>query len=76
MLPYSGVKRPSSCKKRPITVYPKLLQLKLRIFTKVMKLLVLCTENQFFLIEVLDALGLLIDKKVIFSEKNLYRPHR
>jgi hypothetical protein len=34
-----------------------------------MEVLVLCTENQSFLIKVSDELRLLIDKKVIFSEK-------
>jgi hypothetical protein len=35
-----------------------------------MKVLISCTENPNFFIEVLDELELLIDKKVIFDEKN------
>jgi hypothetical protein len=36
-----------------------------------MKVLILCTENPIFFIEVLDELELFIDKKVIFDEKNI-----
>jgi hypothetical protein len=36
-----------------------------------MKVLILCTENPIFFIEVLDELDLLIHKKVIFDEKKI-----
>jgi hypothetical protein len=36
-----------------------------------MKVLVSCTENPNFFIEVLEELRLFIDKKVIFSEKKI-----
>jgi hypothetical protein len=39
------------------------------LFTTVMKILVSCTENPNFFIEVLDEQRLFIDKKVIFSNK-------
>jgi hypothetical protein len=51
------------------------------LFTIVIKVLILCTENPKFFIEVLDELELLIDKKVIIEEKKfpsvrraVYRP--
>jgi hypothetical protein len=36
-----------------------------------MKVLISCTENPNFFIEVLDELELFIDKKVIFDEKKI-----
>jgi hypothetical protein len=36
-----------------------------------MKVLISCTENPKFFIEVLDELELFIDKKVIFDEKKI-----
>jgi hypothetical protein len=36
-----------------------------------MKVLVSCSENQFFFIEVLDEFERFIDKKVIFDEKKI-----
>jgi hypothetical protein len=36
-----------------------------------MNVLISCTENQFFFIDVLDELELFIDKKVIFDEKKI-----
>jgi hypothetical protein len=41
------------------------------LFTIVMKVLISCTENPKFFIEVLDELELFIDKKVIFDEKKI-----
>jgi hypothetical protein len=41
------------------------------LFTIVIKVLILCTENPKFFIEVLDELELLIDKKVIIEEKKI-----
>jgi hypothetical protein len=41
----------------------------LSIYTIIMKVLISCTENPTFFIEVLDELELFIDKKVIFDEK-------
>jgi hypothetical protein len=41
------------------------------LFTIVMKVLISCTENPNFFIEVLDELELLIDKKVIFDETKI-----
>jgi hypothetical protein len=38
-----------------------------------MKVLISCTENPNFFIEVLDELELFIDKKVIFEKKNFRR---
>jgi hypothetical protein len=38
-----------------------------------MKVLISCTENPNFFIEVLDELELFIDKKVIFDEKKKFR---
>jgi hypothetical protein len=38
-----------------------------------MKVLISCTENPNFFIEVLDELELFIDKKVIFDEKKNFR---
>jgi hypothetical protein len=38
------------------------------LVTKVMKVLISCTENPKFFIEVLDELELFIDKKAIFDE--------
>jgi hypothetical protein len=39
------------------------------LFTIGMKVLISCTENPNFFIEILDDLELFIDKKVIFDEK-------
>jgi hypothetical protein len=41
------------------------------LFTIVMKVLISCTENPKFFVEVLDKLELFIDKKVIFDEKKI-----
>jgi hypothetical protein len=40
-----------------------------------MKVLILCTENPIFFIEVQDELELFIDKKVIFDEKKISLGH-
>jgi hypothetical protein len=40
-----------------------------------MKVLISCSENPKFFIEVLDELELFIDKKVIFDEKKFSNPH-